>query len=62
MSAQRLRPVIETLLAATAVAHELIIVTRNTSDVQDIKVKLLIPWKSGIEKPTSEYPDVRHPD
>ena len=47
LSAQRLRPVIDTLLAATAVVHELIFVTRNSSDVQDIKVKLLNPWKRG---------------
>lgn len=45
LSAQRSRPVIDTLLAATAVVHELTLVTRNTSDVQDIKLKLLDPWK-----------------
>jgi toxin FitB len=44
-SAQRPRPVVDTLLAATAVVHELILVTRNVSDVQDIKVRLLDPWK-----------------
>jgi predicted nucleic acid-binding protein len=48
LSAQRLRPVIDTPLAATTVAHELIFVTRYTSDVQDIKVKLLNPWRRGI--------------
>jgi hypothetical protein len=47
VSARRLRPVIDTLLAATAVVHELIFVTRNSSDVQEIKVKLLDPWKRG---------------
>ncbi len=45
LSAQRPRPVIDTLLAATAVVHELTLVTRNTSDVQGIKLKLLDPWK-----------------
>lgn len=45
LSAQRPRPVIDTLLAATAIAHELIFVTRNVADVQDTKVKLLNPWK-----------------
>jgi len=45
LSAQRPRPVIDTLLAATAVVHELTFVTRNTKDVQDINVKLLNPWK-----------------
>jgi toxin FitB len=45
LSAQRPRPVIDTLLAATAIVHELTFVTRNTSDMQDIKLKLLNPWK-----------------
>ena len=44
LSAQRSRPVIDTLLAATAVVHELTFVTRNTSDVRDIVVKVLNPW------------------
>ncbi len=44
-SAERPRPVIDTLLAATAVAHNLIFVTRNTHDVREIPVKLLNPWK-----------------
>ena len=44
-SAQRPRPVIDTLLAATAAVHELTLVTRNTADVNDVKVKLLDPWK-----------------
>lgn len=45
LSAQRTRPVVDTLLAATAVVHELTFVTRNTSDVRGIKLKLLDPWK-----------------
>jgi toxin FitB len=45
LSAQRSRPVIDTLLAATAIVHELTLVTRNTGDVQDIALKLLNPWK-----------------
>jgi predicted nucleic acid-binding protein len=44
LSAQRPRPVIDTLLAATAMAHELTLVTRNTADVQDIDVNLLNPF------------------
>jgi predicted nucleic acid-binding protein len=43
-SAERPRPVIDTLLAATAVVHGLTLVTRNTDDVQDLKVKLFNPW------------------
>jgi predicted nucleic acid-binding protein len=45
LSAERPRPVVDTLLAATAIVHELTFVTRNTSDVQDIKLKVLDPWK-----------------
>ena len=44
LSAQRPRPVIGTLLAATSIVHELTLVTRNTSDVEDIDVKLLNPF------------------
>ncbi len=43
-SAQRPRSVVDTLLAATAVSHELILVTRNISDVDDLPVLLLNPW------------------
>ncbi|HUZ96719.1 MAG TPA: type II toxin-antitoxin system VapC family toxin [Edaphobacter sp.] len=45
LSAQRPRPVIDTLLAATAIVHELTLVTRNTGDVRDIDLRLLDPWK-----------------
>jgi predicted nucleic acid-binding protein len=45
LSAERPRPVVDTLLAATAAVHGLTFVTRNTRDVQDIKVKLLNPWQ-----------------
>lgn len=45
LSAQRPRPVVDTLLAATAIVHSLTLVTRDTDDVRGIKVKLLNPWK-----------------
>lgn len=45
LSAQRTRPVVDTLLAATAIIHDLTFVTRNTRDFRDIKLKLLDPWK-----------------
>ena len=45
LSAQRPRPVVDTLLAATAVVHGLTLVTRNTADVLDTGVSLLDPWK-----------------
>ena len=44
-SSERPRPVVDTLLAATAVKHGLTFVTRNLRDVRDIPVKLLDPWK-----------------
>lgn len=44
-SGQRPRPVIDTLIAATAAARELTLVTRNTADVSDLRVNLLDPWK-----------------
>jgi toxin FitB len=43
-SAQRPRPVVDTLLAATAVVHDLVFVTRNESDIQDLPVRVLNPW------------------
>lgn len=45
LSAQRSRPVIDTLLAATAMTRHLTLVTRNAIDVEDIPVKVLDPWK-----------------
>ena len=44
-SGQRPRPVVDTLLAATAVLHDLTFVTRNLRDVRGIPVKLLNPWQ-----------------
>ena len=43
-SSERPRPVVDTLLAATAVLHDLTLVTRNVRDVRGIPVKLLDPW------------------
>ncbi len=43
-SAERPRPVIDTLLAATAYARDLTLVTRKTGDVQDLPAKVLDPW------------------
>jgi predicted nucleic acid-binding protein len=44
-SGERPRPVVDTLLAATAVQHDLTLVTRNIRDVRGIPVKLLDPWR-----------------
>jgi predicted nucleic acid-binding protein len=43
-SAERPRPTIDTLLAATAVLNAFTLVTRNIRDLRDIPVKLLDPW------------------
>jgi len=50
LSAERSRAVIDTLLAATAVANGLILVTRNTRDFKDIDgLSLLDPWKEHLQ-------------
>jgi len=43
-SADRPRPVVDTLLAATAVQRGLTLVTRNTSDVRGIPARVHNPW------------------
>jgi predicted nucleic acid-binding protein len=40
----RTRPGVDTLLAATALVHNLTLVTRNTKDFDGLPVKLLNPW------------------
>ena len=44
ISAVRTLPAIDTLLAATAIVHDLTLVTRNTKDFTDTGVKILNPW------------------
>jgi predicted nucleic acid-binding protein len=39
-------PVLDSLIAATALAHNLVLVTRNTADYPD-EIPLLNPWKHG---------------
>jgi predicted nucleic acid-binding protein len=48
-SAQRPRPVVDTLLAATAVVHDLVFVTRNESDIKDLPVNVFNPWLKAQE-------------
>jgi toxin FitB len=45
LSADRSRPMVDTLLAATAIAHDLVLVTRNVDDMRDIQVEVLNPWQ-----------------
>jgi toxin FitB len=44
LSVNRSLPVIDTLIAATAMRHGLTLVTRNTCDVESTGVPLLDPW------------------
>ena len=43
-SGERPRPVVDTLLAATAAQHGLTLITRNARDVEGIPVKVHDPW------------------
>ncbi len=44
LSARRAAPVIDTLLAATALVHGLTVVTRNVKDFVKTDARLLNPW------------------
>jgi toxin FitB len=44
ISSIRPLPVVDALLAATAIVHDLTLVTRNTADVHDLGAKLLNPF------------------
>ena len=46
LSAERSRPVVDTLLAATAVHYELTFVTRNVQDIDGIDMRIVNPWNS----------------
>jgi hypothetical protein len=39
-------PVIDGLLAATALQHDLSLVTRNTRDFEGLGVRLINPWQA----------------
>ena len=45
LTANRLLPVIDGLLAATAKTHRMTLVTRNTADVADLDVSMLNPFE-----------------
>jgi toxin FitB len=45
LSANRSLPVVDALIAATAISHGLTLVTRNTRDVESTGVPLVDPWQ-----------------
>lgn len=47
LGAGRTQPEIDALIAATAKYHNLVLVTRNTKDFQDLGIKLLNPWEAN---------------
>ena len=49
MSADRSRPAVDTMLAATARAHSMTLVTRNLADVADLDVQTLNPFEFRVD-------------
>lgn len=47
LSADRTRPVVDTMIAATAIAHDLVLVTRNIKDVKGIDMMVVDPWTAS---------------
>ncbi len=47
LSARRPRPIVDTLIAATAAVRGLTLVTRNIRDVADTGVPFINPWPGG---------------
>jgi toxin FitB len=45
----RTLPVVDSLIAATALEHGLAVVTRNVRDFQDVGVRLVDPWACPID-------------
>ena len=41
------RPVVDTVLGATALVHKLVVVTRNVKDYGDMGVTIFNPWELG---------------
>jgi hypothetical protein len=46
MGIKRTLPLVDSLLAATALAHDLTLVTRNTKDIKDTGVRYLNPFET----------------
>lgn len=48
-AAGRPLPVVDSLLAATALTHDLVLVTRNTKDFSGLPVQIFNPWADGSQ-------------
>lgn len=46
-AARRPLPAIDSLLAATAIEHDLVLVTRNARDFAGLPVQVIDPWSGG---------------
>jgi predicted nucleic acid-binding protein len=44
LSSGRTRPVDDTLIAATALVHGMVVVTRNSEDFSDLPIRVIDPW------------------
>jgi predicted nucleic acid-binding protein len=51
----RTLPTIDALLAATAIAHGMMLVTRNTKDFKMIGLDVLDPWTDGGDTPVHPF-------
>ena len=47
LSAVRSLPAVDTLIAATAMRHDLTLVTRNIRDIESTGVRLIDPWRAN---------------
>jgi toxin FitB len=43
----RQRPVVDAVIAATAFKHDLVLVTRNVKDYEDLGITILNPWEAA---------------
>lgn len=58
-AAGRPLPTVDSLLAATALAHQLVMVTRNARDFQGLGVTVLNPWEDQAAAPAHRLQQLR---